>query len=83
VLNQLLNVGWLNARHMACARLAPVPLPCAAGKDLGVLEGRIALDLYVAPGKLRDTWGNRFCLAHVFTEKSLALHRKKRHAANA
>ena len=32
---------------------------------------------------LRDTRGNRFCLAHVFTEKSLALHRKKRHAANA
>jgi hypothetical protein len=28
---------------------APVPLPCAAGKDLGVLEGWMTLDLYVAP----------------------------------
>jgi hypothetical protein len=51
VLDQFLNVNGLNARHMACSRLAPVPLPGAAGKNLGVLEGRMAFDLYVAPRK--------------------------------
>jgi hypothetical protein len=40
---------------VAGARLAPVPLPCATGKDLGVLKRRTSLDLYVAPGKMRDT----------------------------
>jgi hypothetical protein len=39
---QFLNVGRLNAGHMTCARLPPVPFPCAAGKDLSVLKGQMA-----------------------------------------
>jgi hypothetical protein len=37
VVQQLLYVGGLNSRHVLCARLAPVPLPRAAGKELRVL----------------------------------------------
>jgi hypothetical protein len=75
VFDQLLNVGGLNARYMACARLTPVPLPCAAGKDLGILKRRMAFNLYVAPGKMRDTWGIRFSLAHVFNRKEFSAFR--------
>src|SRR5689334_25402667 len=55
------------------------PLPCAIGKDLGVLKRRTSLDLYVAPGKMRDTtvrpfvrWGRApaWCLA-AYTELRL------------
>jgi hypothetical protein len=60
-----LNIGGLNARHVAGARLTPVPLPCATGKNLGVLKRWMALDLYVAPRKVGDTRGVRFCVVHV------------------
>jgi len=44
----------LNARHVASARLTPVPLSCATGKNFGVLKRWIPFDLYVSPGKVRD-----------------------------
>src|SRR5262249_19605700 len=57
---------------MTSARLTPVPLPCAARKDLGILKRRMAFNLYVAPGKMRDRWGIRFSLAHVFNRKEFS-----------
>ena len=39
------------------------------GKDLGVLKRRTSLDLYVAPGKMRDTRGAKFYVAHVFSHR--------------
>ena len=48
---------------MVCSCLAPVPLPRAAGKHLGVFERRMAFDLYVLPhesckirGDLSSAW---------------------------
>src|SRR5262249_50948131 len=78
VLNQFSNIGGLNARHMARARLTPVPLPRAARKDLGILKSWMALDLYVAPGKVRDTWGIGLYVAHVFNQASLVQNKGKR-----
>ena len=49
MLDQFLNVGGLNAGNMTCTRLTPIPFPCAAGKNLNILKGRMALDLYAAP----------------------------------
>ncbi|MGB8049733.1 MAG: hypothetical protein WCF53_17785, partial [Pseudolabrys sp.] len=49
VLDQFLNVGGLNAGKVTCTRLTPIPFPCAAGKNLSILKGRMALDLYAAP----------------------------------
>lgn len=48
-IDQLLNVAGLNAGHMARTGLAPVPFPRATGKDLGILEGRVAVDLDMSP----------------------------------
>ena len=49
MLDQFLDVGGLNTGNVTCARFTPIPFPCTAGKDFGVLEGRIVLDLYVTP----------------------------------
>jgi hypothetical protein len=35
----------------------------------------MAFNLYVAPGKMRDTWGIRFSLAHVFNRKEFSAFR--------
>src|SRR6516164_6772187 len=63
---------------MARARLTPVPFPRAAGKDLGVLKRWMALDLYVAPGQVRDTWGIGLDVVHVFNQASLVPNKGRR-----
>jgi hypothetical protein len=64
---------------MAGARLTPVPFPCAARKDLGVFKEWMALDFYVAPGKVRNTRGIRFCVAHGASLTARGLVQRKKY----
>ena len=58
--------------HGVCPSHAS-PTPVRRREDLGILKRRMAFNLYVAPGKMRDTWGIRFSLAHDFNRKEFAL----------
>src|SRR5262245_53114435 len=67
--DQFVDVGRLNAGHMAGSSLAPIPFTGAAGKNLGVLERGKALDLDAAPGKVHNARGFRLRLAHIRVRK--------------
>ena len=63
VLQQLLDVGGLDAWLVVRAGLVPVPRPRASGEEFGVLEGAFyALDLKASPGEVGDLRGVRFSL---------------------
>src|SRR5690606_12646210 len=63
VLEQLRDVGRLDAGHVARAGLAPVPFARAAGVQFGVLERAVARDLDLTPGQPADP-GRRRLLVH-------------------
>src|SRR5215210_7654630 len=64
LLQQLFDVGGLDARLVAGAGLVPVPLPRASREKLGVFEGAIlAFDVQAPPGEASYSWRTRF-LSH-------------------
>jgi hypothetical protein len=64
VLQQLFDVGGLDARFVAGAGLVPVPLPRASREELGVFEGAIlAFDVQALPGEASHSRRARF-LSH-------------------
>jgi hypothetical protein len=67
--DQFLNVAGLNAGHMACSGLAPVPFARPAGKDFRILERRMTFNLDAAPRKVHDPRRRSLRLAHVAFQK--------------
>src|SRR5262249_22024288 len=65
MVEQLSDIGRLNAWNVLGARLVPIPGAAAAGIEFEVLCGTNAINIHTAPGYVGDSWRVAFCFNHM------------------